>query len=450
MSALRLLKEVKGRKKISFIGLGKSNLGVLNYLKANFDNLEFTLRSKNQVNNIPNEITHVKIGKDYLDNIYEDILFFSPAVRRDNIKGDFIASSDAELFFEICEKEKIIGISGSDGKSTTSSITHAMLIASSINASLCGNIGKSMCQSYLENPKADFFVCELSSFQLLYSNPKVKRAAITNITPNHLNWHKDFYEYSFAKEKLIKDCDDITLNLDCEHTQNLVKKYKPRAVFTTEYSFKELGDIAPEVYTLSDGYILKNGQRIIDTSDIKAKGLHNIKNFMCALSLCEGLISKKAISDTAKDFMGLPHRQRVIYDKCGVRAIDSSIDSSPMRTKATLESLEGKYTVILGGSDKGLDYSLLTPVLKKKASAVVFTGENMTKMLTQIDINVLKSSNVYIFTERNFDSAVRLAIKNVRDGGNLILSPASASYDAFSNFEERGKRYRDIVLKELK
>ncbi len=449
MPVLSYLKKKTGLKKIALVGLGKSNLGVLKYLKANFDNLEFTLRSKNQVSDLPSEISRLIVGEGYLDEIDEDVVFFSPSCRRDNIKGSFLASSDAELFLELCDKKKIIAISGSDGKSTTSSITHKLLLNSGIDATLCGNIGKSMCEAYLQKGGKGIFVIELSSFQLTYALPEVSRAAITNITPNHLNWHKDFDEYKWAKKRLLEKARDITLNFDCEETDSLLKIYKPRALFSVKLPYSSLSSLARDVYTLENNYILKNEKRVLDIRNIKINGIHNIKNYMCAISLCEGLIKNEAITNTAKSFEGLLHRQRVIYDRNGIRVIDSSIDSSPMRTKATLEALSSKAVVILGGSDKGLDYSILTPVLLNKASTIVFTGANMLKMLTQIDITRLKSAGIHIFTEQDFDVAVALALSNVRVGECLILSPASASYDSFSSFEKRGEKFKDIVLCEL-
>ena len=424
---------------VGFFGLGKSNADLMNCLPLG--NCRVILRSDTKINpaDIPSSVGSVKIieGKAAREDISEDILIFSPSVRREcpefqRAKDRGVKfSSDAELFFENLGS-LAIGITGSDGKSTTSALTHMILEKAGHKSALVGNIGKPMVSTLSDN--ADFYVCELSSFMLRYISPALKRACITNITPNHLNWHESFDEYKKAKTAILKNA----------HENVLFDDFKEAfAIFSTQKSSLELikSHNAEIFLTVENGYICKNGMKYIDVNQVKRCESYNLKNLMCAIALTHGYADKSEIMAIAREFDGLEHRCQTFYSENGVDYIDSSIDTSPARTAETLVALRRDTVLLLGGSDKGLDYSELIAPIKKYVKHAVITGENSQRIY-----ECLKSiTDVHI--EDDFESAVRLGKEYAKEVGALLLSPASASYDRFKDYHERGRFFKEIVLK---
>lgn len=439
--------------RVGFLGIGKSNLGIYNYL-ANHYNFEVTVRAS-----LPTDVSalspkRVYFGKESLYDINEDILFVSPSARRDlkelkeaEMRG-VILSSDAEFFFSKTNSD-IYSVTGSDGKSTTTYLTSELLKKHYKSAVPCGNIGDAMTP-HLDDPENTAYAAELSSFQLMYTKPQSERCVITNITKNHLNWHTSFQEYITSKKNILENSKERIINYDCVTTKNAVKDYCLFAVFSRRLSEDALKrQIKAELYiTEKNRKILVSGDEYLDTEKILVGGNHNILNFMAAIAMSYGKCEKKDVLELAKSFGGLPHRCEFFGEYGGVKYYDSSIDSSPNRCLATLGSMQGRVILILGGRSKGLGFQELLPILAKKTKLVILTGE------TAMELEELIKSDVSLTPIRykridDFYEAVKYASDSAQRGDTVLLSPAATSFDRFSNFEERGNEFKRYV-KDLK
>ena len=382
----------------------------------------------------------------------EDIIFVSPSVRRKRSEVARLlgsigrVSSDAELFFELCRRP-VLAVSGSDGKSTTVKMAEAILMQVNTNALACGNVGlpfiKGLCSS------AECFVTELSSFTLEYLRPPSRRAVITNITENHLDWHGSYERYVAAKENLLKNTDEAILSPDTEACIPLIRKYKPWGIFSDRQGFRELMRSYPyaeTLFTLDDGYLSKNGKPLIALSKLSRKEPHNVKNALAAIALTYGLFNTGGGIEALSRFSGLSHRMETVAVTGGVTYVDSSIDSTPERTRATLLAMPRQVTVLLGGRGKGLSYEpLIEPLLAKSGDIIIF-GENRAEIYEAL----LKSPPLLtrILLAETLAEAVSIAKSRARSGDTVLLSPASTSYDAFSDFEERGNKFKEYVNSE--
>ena len=430
---------------MGFFGLGRSNLSLLECLPL--EKCKITLRCDREIdkNDIPSgvKIDRIICGEDANKDIDEDILFFSPSVKRDRV--DFIKakergvtfSSDAELFLEE-NKSPLYAITGSDGKSTTATLTQLLLQAEGKSSRLLGNIGEPMTKEL--NSVADCFVLELSSFMLEYAVPRSKAACITNITPNHLDWHGSLEDYRKAKLNIAKIAERLIVSDDLADISGAY------GIASISRKYKELKKISPAgIYiTAEGGYICRNGERLIKISDIRRREEHNIKNFMLAIAMTDGEVRADAIGKVASDFSGLRHRCELFLSKNGVDFIDSSIDSTPARTVQTLKSLDRQVVIILGGRGKGLDYSLLLPALKKYARVAIITGENAR------EIYGIVGNCVEAELCTSFEEAIFLGYDKAKEVGALLLSPASTSYDSFKNFEKFCRKCIDLKIKVYK
>lgn len=427
---------------VGFFGMGKSNIALLSQLPL--EKCSITIRSDREISpsDIPNgvEVDRVLFGRDACLDVNEDILFFSPSAKRDRPelldakeKG-VIFSSDAELFFEE-NSRPVFAVTGSDGKSTTATLIHLILKEGGYNSELIGNIGEPLIFGL--NKSADCFVIELSSFMLEYFTPKSTVACITNITPNHLDWHDSFDNYKKTKLSITKGSERFVISDD---NVNVMGAYGIISSRTNYESLKE--NYKAESYITKDQhFILKNEERLINLDDVYLKEEHNIKNLMMAIAVTDGMVEVGAITRVAKDFKGLPHRCERFFSDGEVEYIDSSIDSTPARTVQTLKSLGGKTVIILGGRGKGLDYSELIPAVKKYVKKAVIVGENA--------IEIYNSIKNYTDAEivRGFESAVIRGAELAKGVGRLLLSPASTSYDTFKDYAERGEKFKEILLK---
>lgn len=433
-------------KRVGFFGLGKSNLALLQTLSLS--GVEITLRVDTEnMPKIPLGIGFSRIffGRNACRDIDEELIFFSPSVRRDRpallraSERGVIFSSDCELFFRAVEQrgKRVLAISGSDGKSSVTAMTGEILRSGGKGVGVIGNIGEPMLRAF---ESSDLFVSELSSFQLFYLKTRIFRAALTNITPNHLNWHKDFDEYKETKLSLISMADEGVVSFDDGELSDCFAK---REIFGAckRGEYKELKSrVRAEVYVTSDeNFIYRNGERLLPISRVKRREAHNLSNLMSAIALCEGLCESKDILRVAEDFSGLSHRAELIGSLHGVDFIDSSIDTTPERTRTTLSSLGRRVVIILGGRGKGVDYSVLMPELKKHARLAVLTGEDSEKIATAI------GGEVDIRICEDFGEAVTCAISEATAGEGVLLSPAATSYDVFKNYEERAERFKSIV-----
>ena len=401
-------------------------------------------------------------GKSYLDGICEELIFRTPGVRPDlpeiasAVERGSILTSEMELFFALTPA-RIIAVTGSDGKTTTTTLTHLLLSAGMERRGgkvyVGGNIGEPLLPRVEQMTDRDIAVVELSSFQLMTMQKSAHVAAITNLSPNHLNWHTDMAEYVSAKINIYNHLDNMraVFNVDNAESLPLIHKYgKNKTLFSStrrEYSaFAPLlkrGDRA--VYEREGVIYLSDGEcerAMLQISDILLPGRHNLENYMTAIALTDGLVTVDEIRTVATTFHGVEHRLERVRTVDGVTYYNSSIDSSPSRTAAALSALAEKPIVICGGCDKGIPFDGLALTLSSRAKAIVLTGQTAEVIEKEL---VAADCPVPIYRTPLFDDAVRLARDVARVGDTVLLSPACTSFDAFANFMERGNRFKDIV-----
>ncbi len=439
------IKDMLYKKRVGFFGLGKSNLALLDALPL--ENSEIVLRSDRVIDSgqIPPRLRNCRIfdGERAFAEIDEDILFLSPSVRRDRPElvraaaRGVTLTSDAELFFENAAAP-IYAVTGSDGKSTTATLV-AELLGAKKKAALVGNIGKPMFSSLFD--PADCYVTELSSFMLSYVSPKAHRAAITNITPNHLDWHRSLEEYKAAKLSIFREAEEKIFSFDDEILREYAKENNVFGVTSATFGFSELKKrCKAEIYvTLEDESLLLCGERLLDIREIKRRETHNLKNLMTAIAMTSGEVSRGDIHEVAANFGGLPHRCELVLRRDGVDFYNSSIDSTPSRTAETLKSLNRRAVVILGGRSKGAPYAQLCEALRHFAACAVITGECADEIYRDV-----KDACRTVMVD-NFDDAVCFAAELGGECGCVLLSPASTSYDAFENYEMRGERFKFLI-----
>lgn len=407
------------------------------------------------------------LGDSYLEGLSGDYVFRSPAFRPDKpemisaLCGGATLSSEIEFFMENSDAE-IFGITGSDGKTTTTTLTHLFLQKQLERngkgvAYVGGNIGNSLLPHLEKMSSSDIAVLELSSFQLMTLKKSPKRTAITNISPNHLDWHTDMQEYIDAKCNIFRSggCEAIVLNADNSHTREIACKIDCPVIYFSG-SKSNYDEIVPEnkkgslaLFEL-DGYIVaSNGEKtekMLDVSKIKVIGRHNVENFMTAIGLTYGYVSTEVILEVAESFYGVKHRIQFVRSLDGVKYYNSSIDSSPTRSAAAINAMSGSIVAICGGYDKNIPFDTLADVLIRRVKAVVLTGQTAEKIHRAIlDCPTYKKEKLGIFIEPDFEGAVERAREIAVSGDNVMLTPACASFGVFRDFEERGERFIEIV-----
>lgn len=436
-----------GGKKISrvgFFGLGASNLAVFNHLFRNYEGLSFSLYADGGAS-LPKEAEGLfSLGaKDKIDT---DMLFLSPSVRRDRKEIEdarrrgVILCSDVEFFFGQ-RNVTVIAVTGTDGKSTTASLASVMLSENG-DFPASANIGLPMTE-LLSKDDLRGTVAELSSFQLMDFAPPSKRALITNISENHLDWHTSMEEYVRAKENILLLAEQRVFNLDCPYGRRFAEKYPAYAVYSAHLSYAEMKDIAiaNHYFSSENGRILLSGEILSDEVPFPLPGKHNLSNFLAALSLSYELMPTEKILDSSRGFQGLSHRIERVGEWNGITFLDSSIDSTPKRTLTTLSAIKSSVVLILGGRGKELSYAPLA-LMPENVREIVVYGENKDEIYS-----VLKDVAASVCLADSFDDAVLIAIKKAKSTDTVLLSPASTSFDSFKDYKERGKHFADLVKK---
>ena len=432
-------------KKVGFVGLGISNLPVIKLFAS--AGAKCIVRDRKNPENFANYSELKDIGVEfissdgYLKNIDEELLFLSPAVRPDirelaeaKARGTKL-TSETEEFFRMCPCRKI-AVTGSDGKTTTTTLISLLLEKEGCRVHLGGNIGKNLLMSLDSVGKDDFAVAELSSFQLMKMDISPDIAVITNIAPNHLDWHKDMDEYVKAKKHIFSFQNKnglLVLNSDDSRFDEFRKEAKGRV-----RTVSGTGDA--DVYFNEEG-IFRNGKKIVSDSEIKLVGRHNRYNYSEAYAAVMDFVSEKTLVSVAREFSGVEHRIEFVREFENVKYYNSSIDSSPSRTKACLESFKEPVIVISGGYDKNIPYNSIGDLFKRKAKHAVLCGATAKKIADALDAAGYKD---YEFAN-TFEEAVNAARRFSKPGDTVVLSPASASFDLFRNFEERGETFKNIV-----
>lgn len=462
---------IKG-KKIALVGLGISNTPLISMLLSHgadvvaHDKKEYADFDPAFMAELEEKGVGLVLGGGYLDSFDEDIIIKAPGIRRDApafveaVEHGAYLTSEMELFFKLTRCRKL-AITGSDGKTTTTTLTHLMLTEHyknnpDVTVHVGGNIGKPLFAEAESIRDTDIAVLELSSFQLHAMEVSPSGATITNISPNHLDWHTDYGEYIDSKRRIFEFMKSgrLVLNFANELSREMAK-FAPDGVEVVYFS--SVG--ADEIPCGSTAVYLKNGEirvrdaksgvdvKIMDTDDILLPGAHNIENYMTAIAELYGEVDNEVFVKIAKTFGGVPHRIELVRELDGVKYYNSSIDSSPTRTIAALKSFgEKKVIAIMGGYDKHIPYDVLGDHACEHTRAVVLTGATAPKIHEAIiSCEKAKSELPDIYEVADFKDAVIKAREIASDGDVVILTPASASFDCFKNFEERGNYFKDIV-----
>ncbi|MFI3313452.1 MAG: UDP-N-acetylmuramoyl-L-alanine--D-glutamate ligase [Eubacteriales bacterium] len=392
----------------------------------------------------------LKLGESYMDDLQGDVVFRTPGIHPlhpsiVSLKNSGATiTSEMEAFFAVCPCT-MIAVTGSDGKTTTTTLIAEMLKQAGRTTWVGGNIGAPLLPRVAEMKPEDVAVVELSSFQLLHMTTSPHVAVMTNLAPNHLDVHKSMEEYVEAKEEIYlhQTAEDVFItNCDNDTTKEFFVKAKGK---TMGFSRK----IRPEsgVY-LEDGAVYAtDGTEILKQSDIFLPGIHNVENYMAAICAVEGLVSKADIVHVAKHFGGVEHRIELVRVKDGVRYYNDSIASSPSRTLAGLRSFDQKIILIAGGYDKHIPYDVLGPEIVEHVKTLVLTGATAPL----IKEAVLKAEGyapgkLEILEIGEFYDSIRTASSVATDGDVVMLSPASASFDLFRNFMIRGQAFKKTVM----
>ena len=440
-------------KNITVIGIGISNLPLIKYLVSLGANV--TACDRRSAEDLGENYTELEklgvkfnLGDGYLNNLLGDMIFKTPGMRYDvpellkAKENGSIVTSEMEVFFEVCPSH-IIAVTGSDGKTTTTTLIHKMMTDAGYKTWLGGNIGNPLLTDTEKMKENDWVILELSSFQLHTMRKSPEIAVITNISPNHLDMHKDYKEYIDAKKNIMlyqNEGDTLIVNADNQVTADIGKSASGAVKY---FSRNGMADV------YLDGNIIKRGiVEILNIKDIKIPGMHNVENYMAAIAAVSGLVSKDVIVNVAKTFGGVEHRIELVRTLDGVKYYNSSIDSSPNRTINTLRVFPNKVIMIAGGKDKGIPYDEIGPALAEHVKVLILIGATSDKIQEALDAEINKTGNgkdIEVIRATSYEDAVNAARSKAHDGDVVLLSPASTSFDMFRNFEERGNLFKKIV-----
>ncbi len=437
---------LKGRE-ICVVGIGISHLPLIDYLVQQGAFVTACDRkSREELGDTAQRLTDLGVklclGENYLSSLSGDVIFKTPGLRPDvpalvsAQKQGITVTTEMEVFMELCPAP-ITAVTGSDGKTTTTTLIYKLLSMAGKKTHVGGNIGAPLLPKIDDISADDRVVLELSSFQLQTMQKSPQTAVITNITPNHLDYHTDYQEYIDAKMNILthqKSGDVAILNLDNEKTRAAAFQAKGRVL---TFSRTQPADI-----WLDGHMIMLRNEPVLDIRDIRIPGLHNVENYMAAIGAVYPIAGRDVITRCAKDFGGVPHRIEFVREKAGVRYYNSSIDSSPNRTINTLKVFSEPVVLIAGGKDKGIPYDDLGPAIREHVKALVLIGAT-AKTIGEVAEKAAPA--VPIFYEESYETAVKQAEAQAQAGDVVLLSSASTSFDLFRNFEERGNLFKELV-----
>lgn len=450
-------KEIKG-KTVAFIGIGTSNLPLIKLFADKgvnviaCDRKDFESLGENGIK-AKEYGAELVLGENYLSDIHADVVFRSPGTpfykeELVNLRNKgVVLTSEMEVFFDLCPC-KTIAITGSDGKTTTTTIISELLKASGKNVHLGGNIGNPLLPEIESISSDDYAVVELSSFQLISMRKSPDISVVTNLAPNHLDIHKDMQEYVDAKKNIILHQNAFSktvLNLDNEIANSFSDDVRGSlAKFSVKKKLYNGAYLDGSTICYSDyGKVTE----IMDIKDIKIPGMHNVENYLAAISAVWGLVDVETIIAVARTFGGVAHRAEFVREYKGVKYYNDSIASSPTRTAlGTLSLYDEKIIIIAGGYDKHIPYEPLGPVINNKVKVLILLGDTAPKIEEAVkSADNYDENSINIINVDNMEEAVAVAIENAEQGDIVSLSPASASFGLYKNFEERGNHFKSIV-----
>ena len=446
-------------KNVAIIGIGVSNIPLIDYLyNKNAQVSIFDEKNKDEIDKkIIEKINKYKFnyvfGKNCLSKLKGFyIIFRSPSAMpyreefQAEIKNGAIVTTEIEMVLKLAPS-KVIGITGTEGKTTTTSIIYEIIKKAGYTCFLGSNIGKPIFTEIKDMRPEDIIILEMSSFQLTNMDVSPDISVVTNIFPDHLNVHRSYEEYRQEKKNIFlhQNENGITvLNYDNEFTREFAKEVPGKKIF---FSSKEKLDDG-YIYDRTDGVIkyCEDGIRrhLIKKEDIKLRGIHNYENICAALAATSSLVDSDTQVDAIKNFTGVEHRLEFVREINGAKWYNDSIGTSPASTMAGLNAFDEDIILLAGGSDKGLDYKEIGELIAKKVKILILTGPTATK-IEEATRNSENGENVKIIFVENLQEAVKLANKKAVSGDVVLLSPASASFDAFKNFAERGNKFKEYV-----
>ena len=488
------LNDLKGRR-VAVVGAGVSNTPLIKALimagvdttvcdKMTLDELGETARM------FRSHGARLRLGAGYLDGLDADVVFRTPGIMPSNaalrsaVARGAELTSEIEVFFDVCPC-RIIAVTGSDGKTTTTSIISEILRKEGYRVHIGGNIGAPLLCDADDMSADDIVVLELSSFQLITMKKCPEIAVVTNISPNHLDVHTDMNEYIEAKRNIFirqKKCDRAIINYDNDITRSLIGEAGGEVLLFSRRTAVEDGVYCDKgvIYRSTHG----ESDVLMPTNDIRLPGAHNIENYMAAFAAVRGLASRESMVETARVFGGVEHRIEFVRELRGVRYYNDSIASSPSRTIAGLKSFDQKVILIAGGKDKGVPFDELGCEISQHVKTLVLTGMTAEVIREAVeggavrkpdgedaeapcndDANAPGDERVCnlcdtfsampdnaavpeIIVKDEFEDAILAASGAAAAGDVVLLSPACTSFDRFKNFEERGELFKKIV-KEL-
>lgn len=449
---------IKG-KRVAIIGIGVSNIPLIDYFHdlgarvTVFDEIDKALLDKDIIKKINDYGFDLVTGSNALHFLRGfNIIFRSPSCLPTTLqlkseqKRGAIVTSEIEMLMNTCPC-KVIGVTGSDGKTTTTTLIYEILKKAGYNCHLGGNIGVPLFTKVKDFKEDDIVILELSSFQLMDMEVSPEISVITNVSPNHLDKHSSYEEYIEAKKSIFAYQDKsgkVVLNYDNDITREFAKDAEGKVIFFSSKS------------KLADGVIYDDGiikecedgvrKHILDTKEIHLRGVHNFENICAAIAATSDLVDTKTQIEAIKEFKGVEHRLEFVRELNGVKWYNDSIGTSPSRTIAGLNSFDEKIVLIAGGYDKNLDYTPLAKPILEKVSKVVLLGRTATKIADVILKATAGTDIVFpVYKCTTLEQAVQRAQNIAKEGEIVLFSPASASFDMFKNFAERGKKFKEIV-----
>lgn len=449
-------KEFIKNKNTAVVGIGVSNKPLIYFLlKLGAKVSAFDKKDEEALGEEAKELkaagVNLVLGKDYLDKLTGfQVVFKTPSMRIDSPallkvkeEGAYI-TSEMEEFVRYCPA-KITGITGSDGKTTTTTLVYKMYSEEGYKTWVGGNIGKPLFAEIEEINKEDRVVLELSSFQLMTMNVSPEISIITNLSPNHLDMHKGMEEYVEAKKNIFKYQDKenlLILNRDNEITNAMTSEAKGRVL---EFSVKEKNEIGA---FFENGTLFYKGKEVCRKEEILLPGMHNVENLLAAFCAVGEDVSIDNMKKIATTFTGVEHRSEPVREINGVRYYNDSIGSSPTRTIATLKAFDKPVILIAGGYDKKIPFEPLPEQAHHKIKTLILLGLTKYKIKEAFE-KVLGENvkDVNICIVNDLEEAVMKASSIAENGDIVLLSPACASFDMFPNFEVRGNKFKELVMK---
>ncbi len=447
------------QKKIAICGIGVSNTPlIMNFIEKGARVIACDRRTRDQIGELADKLeaagVTLHLGEQYLNNLEVDIIFRTPGMNfnlpelEQARKRGIAVTSEMEVFFDLCPAT-VFAVTGSDGKTTTTTLIAKMLEKEGKTVHVGGNIGKPLLPRIEEIKPEDFVVAELSSFQLISMRKSPDVAVVTNVAPNHLDVHKDMDEYVQAKENILLHQNAFSrtvLNRDNEITAGFTKNVRGQSLgFSMERPVKN------GAWLSSDG-TLHMSYRGIDVpvmhrDDITVIGDHNVANYLAAIAAVWGYVGSDTIKAVAKEFTGVEHRIEFVREKDGVKYYNDSIASSPTRTIAGLKAFKQKVILLAGGYDKHIPFEPMASEVINKVKRMYLTGPTAKAIETAIIQHPDYNGSPEIIHAKDLSEAVTLASANAENGDIITLSPACASFDAFPNFAARGNYFKELVNK---